>query len=66
VVAFNVIMLMLLEIPLLAYTFAPDWTPKAIERFKHRLSERGRSWGIRVATILGILMISRGIIALVA
>ncbi len=66
ILAFNAIMLMLLEIPLLAYTFAPDWTPKAIERFKHRLSERGRSWGIRVATILGILMIARGIIALVA
>ena len=64
--AFNVIMLMLLEIPLLAYTFAPDWTPKAIERFKHRLSERGRSGRIRVATILGILMIARGILTLVA
>jgi hypothetical protein len=35
VLAFNAIMLMLLEIPLLAYTFAPEWTPKAIERFKH-------------------------------
>jgi Sap, sulfolipid-1-addressing protein len=64
VIAFNVIMLMLLEIPLLAYTFAPDWTPKAIDRLKHRLSERGRIWGIRVATTLGILMIARGLIAL--
>lgn len=66
VLAFNVIMLMLLEIPLLAYTFAPDWTPKAIERFKHKLRERGRVWGVRVATILGLLMIARGVIALLA
>jgi hypothetical protein len=66
VLAFNAIMLMLLEIPLLAYTFAPDWTPKAIERFKHRLSERGRIWGIRIASALGILMIARGLIALLA
>ena len=65
VLAFNVIMLMLLEIPLLAYTFAPDWTPKAIERFKHRLSERGRIWGIRVAVTLGLLMIARGVLALI-
>ena len=65
VLAFNVIMLMLLEIPLLAYTFAPDWTPKAIERFKHRLSERGRIWGIRVAATLGLLMIARGVLALI-
>jgi hypothetical protein len=66
VLAFNAIMLMLLEIPLLAYTFAPDWTPKAIERVKHKLSERGRIWGIRVAATLGILMIARGVIALLA
>jgi Sap, sulfolipid-1-addressing protein len=64
VLAFNVIMLMLLEIPLLAYTIAPDWTPKAVERFKAKLRERGRIWGIRVAAVLGLLMITRGIIAL--
>ncbi|HEX6688871.1 MAG TPA: GAP family protein [Solirubrobacterales bacterium] len=66
VLAFNMIMLMLLEIPLLAYTFAPEWTPKAVERFKHKLSERGRIWGIRVASALGLLMIARGVIALLA
>lgn len=66
VVAFNVIMLMLLEVPLLAYTFAPEWTPKAIERFKHKLSERGRAWGVGVATTIGLLMVARGLIALLA
>ncbi len=66
VLAFNLIMLMLLEIPLLAYTFAPDWTPKAIDRAKHKLSERGRIWGVRVATLLGLLMIARGVITLLA
>ncbi len=66
VLAFNVIMLMLLEVPLLAYTFAPDWTPKAIERFKYKLREHGRVWGVRVATILGLLMIARGVITLLA
>lgn len=66
VLAFNAIMLMLLEIPLLAYTFAPEWTPKAIERFKAKLRERGRVWGVRVAAALGLLMIARGVIALLA
>jgi len=65
VLAFNVIMLMLLEIPLLAYTFAPEWTPQAIERFKAKLRERGRIWGIRAAVALGLLMIARGVIALI-
>lgn len=66
VLAFNAIMLVLLEVPLLAYTFAPDWTPKAIERFKQKLRERGRIWGVRVAAALGVLMVARGVIALLA
>lgn len=66
ILAFNVIMLMLLEVPLLAYTFAPEWTPRAIERFKAKLRERGRIWAVRVATALGLLMIARGVIALLA
>lgn len=64
VLAFNLIMLMLLEIPLLAYTIAPDWTPKAVERFKGALRERGRGWAVRGAAIVGILLIARGIITL--
>jgi hypothetical protein len=66
VLAFNLIMLMLLEIPLLAYTLAPDWTPKAVERFKRALRERGRGWAIRGAAIVGLLMIARGSITLLA
>ncbi len=66
VLGFNAIMLMLLEIPLLAYTFAPEWTPRAIERFKAKLRERGRVWAVRAAATLGLLMIARGVIALLA
>lgn len=66
ILAFNLIMLMLLEVPLLAYAIAPDWTPKAVERFKRKLSERGRIWGMRIAATLGLLMIARGIITLLA
>lgn len=66
ILAFNLIMLMLLEVPLLAYIFAPEWTPKAIERFKRKLRERGRTWGVRVAAALGLLMVARGIITLLA
>ncbi|HET8863506.1 MAG TPA: GAP family protein [Solirubrobacterales bacterium] len=64
IIAFNLIMLMLLEIPLLAYAIAPDWTPKAVERFKTALRERGRGWAVRVAAALGLLMIARGVITL--
>ncbi len=64
VLAFNLIMLMLLEIPLLAYTIAPEWTPKAVERFKRALRERGRGWAVRGAAVVGILLIARGIVTL--
>jgi hypothetical protein len=65
VLAFNVIMLGLLEIPLLAYTFAPEWTPQAIERFKATLRRRGRVWATRAALLFGALMILRGVLTLV-
>lgn len=64
VLAFNAIMLMLLEIPMLAYTFAPDWTPQALERFKAKLRERGRIWAVRAALLFGGLMILRGVLTL--
>jgi Sap-like sulfolipid-1-addressing protein len=64
VLAFNAVMLILLELPLVAYTVAPDWTPDAIERFKGWLSANGRRIGIRVAVVLGLLLIARGVIEL--
>lgn len=66
VLAFNLIMLMLLEVPLLGYLLAPEWTPKAVERFRSALSRRGREWAVRGATVVGLLMIARGIVTLVA
>jgi hypothetical protein len=65
VLAFNLIMLALLELPLLSYALAPEWTPQAIERFKALLRRRGRTWAVRAAAILGSLMILRGILTLV-
>jgi hypothetical protein len=64
VLAFNLIMLMLLEIPLLAYTVAPEWTPDAVARFRDALGRRGRDWAVRGAAIVGILLIVRGVITL--
>lgn len=64
VLAFNAVMLILLELPLIAYTVAPDWTPDAVERFKDWLSRNSRRIGVRVALVLGLLMIARGVIGL--
>lgn len=66
VLAFNLIMLMLLEVPLLGYTLAPEWTPRAVERFREALSRHGRDWAVRGAAIVGILCVVRGTITLLA
>jgi hypothetical protein len=60
VLLFNLIMLALIEVPLIGYTFAPDWTPKAVASFKQGLSHHGRSWAVRGLAIIGMLLIVRG------
>ena len=64
VVGFNVIMLMLLEIPLISYTVAPDWTPDAIDRFKAWFNRNSKKFGFRLAAGVGLLLIVRGVVEL--
>ena len=49
VLAFNLIMLILLELPLLGYATRPEWTAATVERFSNWLTRRGG----RVALIAG-------------
>jgi hypothetical protein len=64
VVAVAVVMLLLLEVPLLAYTFAPEWTPAAIERFKGWLARSGTRAGVIAAAVIGAALIVKGVIGL--
>jgi hypothetical protein len=64
VLAFNAIMLALLELPLIGYVFAPDWTPRAVERFKDWFSRNARRLAFRAALVIGVLLIVRGLIYL--
>jgi hypothetical protein len=65
VIAFNLIMLVLLEAPLLSFAIAPDWTPGAIERAKAWIGRRGRDLAIRALVVLGAALVIKGIIGLV-
>lgn len=51
VLGFNLVMLMLLELPLIGYALAPDWTPQAVTRF--------RNWFNRNAHVLAFRLRSR-------
>jgi len=62
VLAFNAIMLILLELPLLGYAIAPDWTAATIERFSSWLIRRGGRAALIAGAIAGVLLILRGIV----
>jgi hypothetical protein len=64
VVGFCLIQQMLLELPLIGYAVAPDWTQNAVTRFRDWLGRNGRRAGGYVALTIGALLILRGVITL--
>ncbi len=64
VIGFNLVMLWLLEVPLVSFLVAPDWTPRAIERAKAWVSRHSHVFAVRGLTLLGALLIIKGIIGL--
>ena len=62
----NVIMLALIEVPLITFAVAPDWTPRAIERTKAWFARNAHSIAVRGTAILGTLLIVRGVITLLS
>jgi hypothetical protein len=64
ILGFNVMLLILLEIPLIGYVIAPERTVVAVQGFTAWLSRNGFKAGIYVAAGLGVLLIARGVIEL--
>jgi hypothetical protein len=62
VLAFNAIMLILLELPLLGYAIAPEWTSAAVKRFGDWLIRRGARAALIAGAVAGVLLIVRGIV----
>lgn len=66
VLVFCVFQLLLLEVPLLGYAFAPERTAAAVASFREWLSSNGRRTGARFAAVLGLLLILRAAVFLLA
>ena len=66
VIAFNLIMLALLEIPLLCFAIAPDWTVGAIDRAKTWIGRHVRQFAVTMLTVLGGLLVIKGVIELLS
>jgi Protein of unknown function (DUF2910). len=52
------------ELPLLGYVFAPDWTVKAVAGFQEWISTSARRVATRAAPVIGLLLVLRGMIEL--
>jgi Sap, sulfolipid-1-addressing protein len=66
VVGFNVIMLLLLEVPLLGYAIAPEKTATTVQRFSNWLSREGGRIALGLAVLIGIALVARGAVALLS
>jgi hypothetical protein len=65
VLGFNVIMFSFIEIPLIGYVVAPEWTHSQVTRFNEWLHRNGRHLGGWIGVALGCYLVVRGIVALV-
>jgi len=66
VLAFNVVMLALLEVPLLGFVIAPAWTVDAIDRAKASVGSHWRRFAAVALYVLGGLLVIKGLIELLA
>jgi hypothetical protein len=64
VVAFNLVMMALLEVPLVLFVVAPEWTPRAIERGKAWLTLHAHGFILGLLTLVGTLLVVKGAVEL--
>lgn len=62
ILAFNLMLLILLEIPLVGYFVAPERTVVEVQRFRAWLSRDGRRMAIIAFAAIGIFLLVRGLI----
>ena len=64
VVYFCAMQQILLELPLIAYAFAPAWTENAVARFRGWLARRGRRIAVIGLAAVGAFLVGRGLITI--
>jgi hypothetical protein len=66
VVGFNVVMLWLLEVPLVGFLVAPEWTPGAVDRAKAWVRRHAHSVAVWGLSAIGALLVIKGIVGLIS
>ena len=64
VIVFCLFQQLLLELPLIGFVVAPEWTQDAVVRFRDWLGRNGRRAGAMAAVAIGGLLIVRGLVEL--
>ena len=64
VLAFNVVMLWLLEVPLASFVISPEWTPRAIDRARAWVTRHAHVFAVRGSAAIGVLLVIKGIVGL--
>lgn len=64
VVVFCVVQMALLELPLIGYAIAPEWTQDAVTRFRQWIASNGVRVAGNVAIAIGALLLLRGTLEL--
>src|SRR6476660_7131762 len=62
ILGFNVMLLLLLEIPLVGFVIAPERTVAEVQRFRAWLSRSGRRMAIIGCAGIGVFLVARGVI----
>jgi hypothetical protein len=64
VIGFNVVMMWLLEVPLVSFLVAPEWTPGAVIRAKNWVRRHAHMFAVRGFAAVGTLLVIKGLIGL--
>ena len=64
VLGFYVIMFAFVEIPLVGYVVAPDWTVRTTARFNAWLDRNGHWMAVGALGLIGIYLVARGVVRL--
>lgn len=62
ILGFNVMLLILLEVPLVGYYVAPERTVVEVQRFRAWLTRRGRAIAVDAFAVIGLFLLARGVI----
>jgi hypothetical protein len=66
VIGFNLVMLMLIELPLLGFAVAPEWTKREVAHAKRFAARHGRQVATYALAGIGLALVIKGIVALIA